>query len=131
MKKRGLEVGYYNGPGGKNMINESFIDCTICETQEELCITHLNPVYAGTLKYQVYNGHRICLEVFQANDFIGIPAETEEVSHIWFSLNAIPYHNVWKNDAIWYLYLLSGELFTSMFVSDQDELVDYEIIVQK
>jgi hypothetical protein len=82
MKKRRLGAGYYNGTRGKNMKNESFIDCTIFETKKELCITPLNPVYAETLKYQFSNGHSIWLGVFRSNNFIGISAETEEVSHI-------------------------------------------------
>jgi 8-oxo-dGTP diphosphatase len=64
-EKRELGAGHYNGPRGKNMTNESFIDCSIREMQEELCITPLNPVYAGTLKYQFSNGHSILLEVFR------------------------------------------------------------------
>jgi 8-oxo-dGTP diphosphatase len=130
LKKRGLGAGYYNGPGGKNEANESFLDCAVRETQEELCITPLHPVRVGTLKYQFLEGFSMWLEVFKASDYSGTPTETDEASPIWFPLDDPPYYNMWEDDALWFPCLMRGENFSGRFIIDQKKMLDSDFVVE-
>ncbi|MFA7369814.1 MAG: NUDIX domain-containing protein, partial [Kiritimatiellales bacterium] len=72
-KKRGFGAGYFNAPGGRLEPGETPLECAVRETQEELCITPLDPVHAGTLMFQFIDGHSIHGEVFTATEFEGTP----------------------------------------------------------
>lgn len=124
-KKRGLGAGYYNAPGGRIEAGETPLECAVRETQEELCITPLNPVHAGTLMFQFIDGHSIHGEVFTASEFTGIPTETDEAVPVWFSVDELPWHNMWADDPVWYPKLLTGEKFVGRFIFDQKTMLDY------
>ena len=127
-KKRGFGAGYYNAPGGRLEPDETPLECAVRETQEELCITPLNPVHAGTLMFQFTNGHSIHGEVFRAGGFTGVPTETDEAIPIWFPVNELPWHNMWADDPVWYPKLLAGEPFTGRFIFEDKIMLDYELL---
>lgn len=127
-KKRGFGAGYYNAPGGRLEAGETWMECAIRETQEELCITPLDPVHAGTLMFHFIDGHSIHGEVFTATEFEGTPTETDEAFPIWFSVDELPYHNMWADDPIWYPKLIAGEKFTGRFTFDGKTMLDHELL---
>jgi 8-oxo-dGTP diphosphatase len=127
-KKRGLGAGYYNAPGGRLEKGETWMECAVRETQEELCITPLDPVHAGTLKFQFVDGHSIHGEVFTATKFEGTPTETDEAVPIWFHRDELPWHNMWADDIIWYPKLFAGESFTGRFIFDDKIMLDHELL---
>ena len=127
-KKRGLGAGYYNAPGGRLEPGETWLECAVRETQEELCITPLDPVHAGTLKFQFVDGHSIHGEVFTATEFEGTPTETDEAVPIWFPVDDLPWHNMWADDIIWYPKLIAGEKFTGRFTFNDKTMLDHELI---
>lgn len=127
-KKRGLGAGYYNAPGGRMEPGETWMECAVRETQEELCITPLDPVHAGTLQFQFIDGHSIHGEVFTATKFEGTPTETDEAVPIWFPIDDLPWHNMWADDSIWYPKLIAGEKFTGRFTFDDKTMLDHELI---
>ncbi|NQY66594.1 MAG: 8-oxo-dGTP diphosphatase [Flavobacteriales bacterium] len=126
-KKRGLGAGYYNAPGGRLEKDETTEECAIRETQEELCITPLNPSHAGTLMFQFIDGHSIHGEVYTATEFEGDPKETDEAIPIWFPEDALPYHNMWADDSIWCPKMLAGEKFIGRFIFNGKMLLDHEL----
>lgn len=127
-KKRGFGAGYYNAPGGRLEPGETPLECAVRETQEELCITPLEPVHAGTLMFQFVDGHSIHGEVFTAAEFEGTPTETDEAVPVWFSIDELPWHNMWADDPVWYPKLLAGEKFTGRFTFDHKTMLDYELL---
>lgn len=127
-KKRGFGAGYFNAPGGRLEPGETDLECAVRETQEELCITPLNPVHAGTLMFQFIDGHSIHGEVFTATEFEGTPTETDEAIPHWFSVTNLPWENMWADDPVWYPKLLAGKKFTGRFTFDHKTMLDHELL---
>lgn len=127
-KKRGLGAGYFNAPGGRMEAGETPLECAIRETQEELCITPLDPTHAGTVMFQFTDGHSIHGEVFTATEFDGTPTETDEAIPLWFSVEEMPYHNMWADDPVWLPKLIAGEKFHGRFIFEEKLMLDHELI---
>jgi 8-oxo-dGTP diphosphatase len=127
-KKRGLGAGYYNAPGGRMEAGETPLECAVRETQEELCITPLDPEHAGTVQFQFTDGHSIHGEIFIASEFEGTPTETDEAVPLWFSVDELPYHNMWEDDAVWMPKLLNREKFIGRFIFDGKTMLDQELL---
>jgi 8-oxo-dGTP diphosphatase len=107
---------------------ETPLECAIRETQEELCITPLDPVHAGTVMFQFTDGHSIHGEVFTATEFDGTPTETDEAIPLWFSIHEIPYHNMWADDVVWLPKLIANEKFHGRFIFAEKEMLDHELL---
>ena len=58
-KKRGLEAGKVNGPGGRIEPGETPEQAAIRETQEEIGITPLRIGWAGELHFQFRDGYSL------------------------------------------------------------------------
>src|SRR3990167_4431189 len=104
-KKRGLGVGYFNGPGGKVEKNESVKIATIRETFEETCVKlqEEDLVHCATLEFAFSDRPSIDMIVyaFLCYKWEGEPAETEEMKPQWFPINNIPYDKMWADDPHW------------------------------
>ena len=126
-KKRGLGAGKINGPGGKVDPGETITECIIRETQEELRITPINPAFIGESLFQFTDGYSIHVHTFMASDFTGEPTETDEAKPLWFSLDHIPYHEMWEDDKYWIPLSLKGQPFLGRYLFDQDNMLDYDL----
>lgn len=126
-KRRGLGAGKINGPGGRLDDGETPIRAAVREVEEELCITPLDPVEAGELRFQFVDGYSIHGFVFRASNFRGEPATTAEAIPIWTRLDRIPYDEMWADDRYWLPLLLEGTGFDGRFIFDGDAMLDYEI----
>ena len=127
-KKRGFGAGYYNAAGGRLEEGESWLECAVREIQEELCITPTDPEHVGTLMFHFIDGHSIHGEVFVATDFEGTPTETDEARPVWFSIDELPWHNMWEDDPVWYPKLFARENFIGRFTFDGKTMLDYEVL---
>ncbi len=126
-KKRGLGAGKFNGPGGRIEAGETPLVAAIREVQEEIGVTSTEVLPAGELRFQFVDGHSIHGYVFTATGFIGEPCETPEAIPYWFSVNAIPYHNMWSDDRIWLPLVLAGQSFTASFLFDKELMLGCEV----
>lgn len=126
-KQRGLGAGKINGPGGRQEIGETPLQCAVREVQEELCITPLNMTYGGECKFQFTDGYSIHVHIYSATDYEGSPTETDEAIPLWFPLNDIPYHEMWADDEIWLPLLLQGKFFSGRCLFDNEAMLDYQI----
>ena len=126
-KKRGLGAGKINGPGGRLEGNESILECAIRETQEELCVTPIDPQKFGELQFQFVDGYSIHVHVFRATGCHGTPAETDEAVPIWASLDTVPYDEMWEDDEIWLPHLIAGRSFHGRFIFDSDKMLDHAL----
>lgn len=126
LKKRGTGVGKWNGVGGKVDPGESIEEATIRECQEEIGVTPLQLQKMAVIDFRIpsQNFHNVAY-VYVATEWEGEPVETEEMAPQWFSIEEIPYKDMWSDDALWFPRLLKGENFSAHFVFDEHEQVSY------
>lgn len=129
-KKRGLGAGKINAPGGRLEPGEAPRDAAVREVREELGVTPLDPRERGELRFQFVDGYALECHVFSSDDCEGEPYETDEAVPLWTPLDAIPYAEMWQDDALWMPLLLAGKWFSGRFVFDGDRMLAYEIVVR-
>jgi 8-oxo-dGTP diphosphatase len=122
-KKRGLGAGKINGPGGKIDPGETALEAAIRETQEELLITPHTPRKLGELLFSMSDCPDIMCHVYRADDFTGIPTETDEAVPVWTPLDAIPYQRMWEDDQYWLPLLLNEQTFRGRFVFEGEHIL--------
>ncbi|MSR64748.1 MAG: 8-oxo-dGTP diphosphatase [Verrucomicrobiae bacterium] len=128
-KKRGLGAGKINGPGGRIETGESALESAIRETQEEICVTPIEPQVAGELFFQFIDGFKIHVAVFRADACTGEPRETVEAVPFWVSVDQIPYSEMWKDDEHWLPLLIERKQFRGYFTFDGDKLLSRRVEV--
>jgi 8-oxo-dGTP diphosphatase len=128
-KKRGLGAGKINGPGGRLEPGETVVECALREVSEELGVTALGAEQRGELSFQFTDGYSIHATVFLATECLGEPRETDEAVPLWTALDAIPYDQMWADDALWLPLLLSGRRFVGRFVFAGDEMLYHDVRV--
>ncbi len=127
-KMRGLGQGKINGPGGKLDPGETSVQCAVRETQEELHVTALDPVKHGELWFQFTDGLAMTVDVFLATQWEGTPTETPEAIPVWTPLNAIPFDEMWADDAFWLeRTLLERNHFVGKFDFDGDRMISHQM----
>jgi len=117
-KKRGLGAGKINGPGGRLEPGETPYDCAIRETQEELGVTPRGVELAGELRFQFSDGYSLHGHVFRASGCDGQAVETEEAIPLWTPVDAVPFDEMWEDDALWFPHLFARRRFAGRFLFD-------------
>ncbi len=126
-KKTGLGAGKINGPGGRIDPGETAQEGAIREVQEELCVTPTGVREAGELSFQFVDGYSLHGTVFTASGYDGSLCETREAAPVWTPLDAIPYHRMWADDALWLPLLIAGQGFRGFFIFDGDAMLDSRV----
>lgn len=129
-KKRGLGAGKVNGPGGKLDPGETPEQCAVREVQEELGVTPTGLVYRGQHRFQFMDGYTLHCHVYVASDCVGTAIETPEAVPLWTPLNAVPYDEMWADDAHWLPHVLAGRTVDGRYVFDDDVMVDIALTVE-
>ena len=128
-KKRGLGAGKVNGPGGRLDPGETPLQGAVREVQEELGVTPRGLSKRGEHRFQFVDGYSIHVHVFRADDIEGEPVETDEAIPLWTPVDAIPYEEMWEDDAIWLPRLIAGHRFSGRFLFDDETMLDYDMDV--
>ncbi len=130
-KKRGIGAGKINGPGGKAHAGESALEAAVRETAEETGITPLAPEPHGELEFRFPLGLTLRCIVFLTHAWKGEAHETEEAIPAWFPVSALPFDEMWDDDAIWLPLLLQGKKFRGTVVvsTDGQSTTEREIVV--
>ena len=110
-KKRGIGAGKINAPGGKVDPGEAPLAAAIRETEEEICVTPLQPELRGQLRFYFEGGPTLRCMVYLAEAFRGEPRETAEALPCWYPADALPYDEMWDDDRLWLPMLLAGQRF--------------------
>lgn len=129
-KKRGLGAGKINAPGGRLEPGETPLSAAIREVEEEIGVTPSRIRAHGTLSFQFTDGYKLFAHVFTAEEFTGTPRETDEAVPIWFSRDALPFDEMWSDDALWLPHVLAGEAIEGRFVFDGELMLDHELKVR-
>jgi 8-oxo-dGTP diphosphatase/2-hydroxy-dATP diphosphatase len=116
MKKVGFGQGRWNGFGGKVEEGESVELAAARELEEEAKIASSDMGKRGLLIFS-FEGNPEILEVhvFSAQNYKGVPQETNEMRPQWFQIVDIPYNEMWPDDQHWLPLLLSGKNFEGEF----------------
>jgi 8-oxo-dGTP diphosphatase len=69
----------------------------------------------------------ILCHVFRADDFSGIPTETDEAVPLWTPLDAIPYERMWADDRQWLPLMLGNTTFRGRFVFEDETMCWHEV----
>lgn len=122
MKKVRFGAGKWNGFGGKVEVGEAVENAVVREVKEESGII----VHATSLKkvavLQFYFAENPIFEchVFTAHEFSGEPQENEEMAPSWFSLDKLPYKDMWPSDLYWLPAVLAGDTIEAVCHFDAD-----------
>lgn len=128
-KQRGLGAGKINGPGGRLEPGETPSQAALRETQEEVCVTVLDPASRGEVRFQFVDGYALQCHLFVATSYRGEPTETDEAIPMWIPIDAVPYGEMWADDALWFPHVLAGRSVDGRFVFDGDEMLDADLRV--
>ncbi len=132
MKKRGFGMGRYNGVGGKVESNESIEEAVIRETKEEIGVTVSDIVKRGELEFTF--PHKTdwnqLVHVYLADSWDGEIIETEEMNPLWFSIDDVPYKEMWSDDIYWLPQVLEGKNVQGKFsFSEGDVVASHDVVV--
>lgn len=131
MKKRGFGAGLYNGAGGKLQPGETIEESLLRQGREEISVT-------PTAFYKVAEHDfvqdcdsapwHLYVHAFIADDWLGKPAESDEMAPEWFRLNDIPYARMRQDDPHWLPRVLNGEKLRTIFTFDSNnQLIGHNI----
>lgn len=125
MKKRGFGMGRWNGFGGKVEEGESIEDGAKRETLEEcgVTITKMEKVGIHEFEFADKPGDILEVSVFRVDAWTGEPVETEEMRPQWFTVDAIPYDEMWPDDIHWLPVFLAGKKFRTKFLFGEGDSV--------
>ena len=129
MKKRGFGAGRWNGYGGKVQEGESVEEAAKRETKEEIDIDIDALEKVGIIEFE-FQGNPELLEVhvFRVTQHSGNPKETEEMRPQWFTVDEIPFRDMWPDDVYWFPLFLQGKRFKGRFLfGEGDAVLDYTL----
>lgn len=132
MKKRGFGAGRWNGFGGKVEEGETVEAAARRETKEECDITLTKMEELGVHEFEFSHDRGNVLEVhtFRGDTWEGEPIETEEMKPKWYSVDAIPYDEMWPDDRYWIPLFLENKKFRTKFLfGEKDQVLEQDIQV--
>ena len=134
MKKRGFGAGRWNGFGGKVEDGESIEEAAKREMREECgaVIEKMEKVGIHEFEFEKKIGEILEVHVFRIDTWNGEPVETEEMKPQWFTIDAIPYDEMWPDDIHWMPVFLAGKKFHTKFLfGEGDSVLEKEITIVK
>lgn len=123
MKKRGFGEGKYNGVGGKIEGEETPEEAMLRETKEEIGVTPVTYERVGIVSFdEFYKGEKVNLifYLYFVTEWEGTPTESEEMKPNWFSLDNIPYTQMFPDDKYWLPLILEGKKIDAYFDFDEN-----------
>lgn len=128
-KKVRFGAGKYAGFGGRVESGESVAAAALRELEEETGVRvseeNLQRVGCLTFLFPAKPSWSQVVHVFLATTWDGNPVESEEMIPVWFSVNEIPYEQMWQDAVHWLPRILAGERIRARFTFREDtETVD-------
>ena len=123
LKKRGFGEGKYNGVGGKINENETPEEAMIRETQEEISVTPTKYEKVGIVEFDEFikgKKQNLVFHLYMVNEWVGEPAESEEMIPFWFRIDNIPYDKMFKDDKYWFPLIMEGKKIKAYFNFDEN-----------
>ncbi len=134
LKKTGLGEGKFNGYGGKVEDGEEVETAVMRELFEEsgIQITSEQLIKAGVLTFKESGKQDWETHVYVVPLWQGTAVESREMAHHWFTLDNIPYGQMWEDDQYWLPHVLAGKTVVATFCFDKNDklMPNMEIDVQ-
>lgn len=123
-KKRGFGKGRWNGFGGKVDPGETIDEAALRELKEEsgLTVGSFRKFAIITFEF-VDDDHIMEGHIYTSDDFNGDPIETEEMRPKWFSIETIPFEQMWKDDQFWFPLWKNGQRFLAYFKFQNNDVL--------
>lgn len=122
-KKRGFGFGKWNGVGGKVEEKETPEEAMIRETQEEISVTPIEYEKIGIIRFVEYVKEELTtndMHLYIATKWQGVPKESEEMQPKWFSINNLPWEEMFSDDKYWLPLVLKGKKLDAFFEYDKN-----------
>lgn len=125
MKKRGFGINKWNGVGGKVESGESIEQAAIRETEEEISvfIKDISKVAELTFYFNDNPDWNQIVHVYFAENWEGKPIESEEMKPQWYTIDSIPYENMWPDDKFWLPEVIKGHKLKASFTLDSHDTI--------
>jgi 8-oxo-dGTP diphosphatase len=111
-KKRGFGVNKWAGIGGRSEDGETVVAAACREVHEEIGVitpaAALQPRGVITFDFPYRPAWTQTVHLFVATEWIGEPAESEEMRPAWFAVDALPFDQMWDDARYWLRDLISG-----------------------
>jgi 8-oxo-dGTP diphosphatase len=124
-KQRGHGAGKINGPGGMVEPGETFTECALRETAEEVAVEAVTPL--AELRFRDRDGTNLLGIAFRAERFRGAPIETAEAVPFWCSIEHVPFGEMWVDDILWLPWLLDRRPVIGDFYMDNEHLLAHRL----
>ena len=126
--------GKWNGPGGKLDPKESPRQGVIREVKEETGLTVLDPLLKGEINFYFGNKPKPdwTTYIFLVTKFTGEMKPNEEGELKWFSIEEIPYRQMWPDDVYWLPEIMHGKKVKGTFWFDAvgENILKYELEIE-
>ena len=123
-KKTGFGAGKYSGIGGKVEPGESITVAALRELDEETGVKaaehDLQLVGQLTFLFPNRPAWSQVVHVFLAARWEGEPIESDEMRPAWFSVDQLPFGQMWQDAHHWLPGILKGEFTRMRFVFEDD-----------
>ena len=131
-KARGLfGEGRWNAPGGKIFAGELPEKAAVREMLEETGLRVSGLRFNGILNFYLGASKELdqTVFVFSCNKSSGKMRGSSEGKLRWFSVDAIPYSEMWQDDRVWLPLLLDGMSLVGdfYFTDDYKDLINHKI----
>lgn len=126
MKKRGFGMNRWNGVGGKvDDQNETIEEAAKRETKEEILVDveSLDKVAELTFYFPHNSAWDQMVHVYLAENWKGSPTESDEMRPKWFSVNDLPFQDMWPDDVFWLPEVVKGNLLRATFKFGENDIV--------
>jgi mutator protein MutT len=125
MKKRGFGMNKWNGVGGKVESGETIEQAAIRETEEEISVVIKDIVKVAELTFYFSENPdwNQVVHVYFAENWEGEPIESEEMKPQWYTVDSIPYENMWPDDIFWLPEVIKGQKLKASFTLDSHDTI--------
>lgn len=123
-KKTGFGAGRWVGLGGHVEDGEAPVDAAVREVAEEsglvVAASALSHLATLTFVFPSRPSWDQTADVFVTADYLGEPAESDEVIPRWFAADELPLEGMWDDARYWLPVVLAGErvVATVIFADD-------------